>query len=146
MKDNNSTHHLSSDDEQSLRDLLKQFGEGESEKSESVEIETETQKVLLLIGEQIERAKLQPGKAYQLGRFEEISDYQIDLASHKALKYGVSRLHASIFMKGKHIYIIDHDSSNGTYLEGRRVRDKPLRLTNGCQIMLGLLHIQVMFH
>jgi len=36
----------------------------------------------------------------------------------------VSRLHASIIVDGGNIYILDHNSSNGTYLNGSRIRGK----------------------
>ena len=40
----------------------------------------------------------------------------------------VSRLHASIMVDGENIYVVDHGSTNGTYINGLRIRGRhPLK-------------------
>lgn len=103
--------------------------------------------VLLLIDDQIEHLKITPGLEYQLGRFEDPDDYQISLNNYRPMERGISRLHASLFVRDKQLYIVDHASTNGTYVAGERLRpDLPAILTRGRDILLGRLRVQVIFH
>jgi hypothetical protein len=48
----------------------------------------------------------------------------------------VSRRHASLYRRAGGWYLVDHGSTNGTFVNGRRVRG-PARLANGDEIQLG---------
>jgi hypothetical protein len=85
---------------------------------------------------------------FTLGR---VSDNQpivpdIDLSPYQAYSRGVSRLHAVIKRKpDKRITIMDLGSSNGTYLNGRRLAPHAeTPLSHGDMISLGKLKIQVL--
>lgn len=70
----------------------------------------------------------------------------LDLNPYGATMRGVSRMHARLFMQDKHLYIVDLHSTNGTYLAGKRLEaDVPTRLSNGAEVLLGSLLIQVVF-
>jgi len=102
--------------------------------------------VLLLIDDSIEHLKLTPGLEYQLGRFESPDNYQVSLNAYRPMERGISRLHASLFVRDHKLYIVDHASTNGTYVSGERLRpDMPVILGRGCDILLGRLRIQVIF-
>lgn len=70
----------------------------------------------------------------------------LDLNPYGATMRGVSRIHARLFMQDKHLYIVDLHSTNGTYLAGKRLEaDTPTRLSNGAEVLLGSLLIQIVF-
>ena len=70
----------------------------------------------------------------------------LDLNPYGATMRGVSRIHARLFMKDKQLYIVDLHSTNGTYLAGKRLEaDTPTQVSNGAEILLGSLMIQVVF-
>ncbi len=82
---------------------------------------------------------------FTMGR---ISDEQtimpdIDLTPYRAYEYGVSRLHAALKRKEDKLTIMDLNSSNGTYLDGFRLKpEHETPLSHGCIISLGKLRIQ----
>ena len=84
---------------------------------------------------------------FTLGR---VSDEQpiipdIDLTPYQAYASGVSRLHAVLKRKGKGVVVSDLGSSNGTFLNGKRIekhKDKPVN--HGDIISLGKLKIQIL--
>ncbi len=67
----------------------------------------------------------------------------IDLTAHNAYEYGVSRLHAVLKRKDNKMTIMDLGSSNGTYVDGIRLKpDLETPLTHGSIISLGKLRVQ----
>lgn len=84
---------------------------------------------------------------FTLGR---VSDAQpimpdIDLTPYQAYSSGVSRLHAVFKREGQQVFVKDLGSSNGTYLNGKRLKsnvDQPL--THGDLLSLGKLKIQIL--
>jgi len=69
----------------------------------------------------------------------------IDLTPYKGLEAGVSRLHASIRIKGKEVYIMDLGSANGTRLNGDKLPPStPHRLEDESVISLGKLKLKVL--
>ncbi len=69
----------------------------------------------------------------------------IDLTPYQAYASGVSRLHAVVKREGDRVVIMDLGSSNGTYLNGRRLAphtEEPLK--HGDVVALGKLKIQVL--
>ena len=85
---------------------------------------------------------LQPAARIVLGRAD--TDYRerpdADLTRYEALEKGVSRLHAVIERHEDTLTIMDLGSTNGTYVNGRRLApDEPRILRDGDEIRLGLL-------
>ncbi len=67
----------------------------------------------------------------------------IDLSPYQGYGSGVSRLHAKIRRQGNQVVLIDLDSANGTYLNGKRIGTlQEEALVNGDVIVLGKLKIQ----
>lgn len=70
----------------------------------------------------------------------------IDLTSCGASTAGVSRLHARIHRLSTGYFIEDCDSTNGTFLNGKRmVAYMPLGLATGDELQLGQLQFTVTF-
>jgi hypothetical protein len=68
----------------------------------------------------------------------------IDLSAFDAFSSGVSRRHATIRRRGSRVVLLDLNSANGTYVNGKRLgprQEEPL--ANGDVIALGRLKIQV---
>lgn len=86
-------------------------------------------------------------KEFTLGRVSEAQPIMpdIDLTPYQAYACGVSRLHAVIKREGEQVFVMDLGSSNGTYLNGRRLEpndNQPLH--HGDMIALGKLKIQIL--
>src|SRR5215207_6877853 len=70
----------------------------------------------------------------------------VDLTPYQAEAMGVSRLHFSIEPDADRLILRDHNSGNGTQLNGNRLKpDEAYRLSSGDQIMAGLLRLDVTF-
>ncbi len=70
----------------------------------------------------------------------------VDLEPYNAWEAGISRLHVGIRRKGTLAYVADLGSSNGTFLNGRRLEAGFERLLrNNDQLQLSRLSIQVKF-
>ncbi len=86
---------------------------------------------------------------FTLGRVSEGQPIMpdIDLSSFNGYQLGVSRLHAVLKkQKSNEIAIVDLGSSNGTYLNGARLKPhEPQKLAHGDIVSLGKLKIQVLF-
>lgn len=84
---------------------------------------------------------------FTLGR---ISDGQpimpdIDLSPYQAYARGVSRLHAVLKREANHVFLMDLGSSNGTYVNGKRLTPNiDHAIANGDVIALGKLKIQIL--
>jgi len=87
-------------------------------------------------------------REFTLGR---ISDAQpimpdIDLTPYQAYASGVSRLHAVLKREGMQVRVMDLGSSNGTYLNGKRLKPNADQiLQHGDMLSLGKLKIQILF-
>ena len=83
-----------------------------------------------------------------LGRYDSVSDYtpDLDLTPYQAGSKGVSRLHASIQRTGDRLELVDLDSANGTYINGKQLRARtPGILRDGDEIRLGNLVLHIFF-
>lgn len=70
----------------------------------------------------------------------------INLTDYDALSKGVSRKHASIIRKDGSLYLVDHASANGTFLNGQRVVANQSRvLRDGDEVRLGHLVVRISF-
>ena len=84
---------------------------------------------------------------FTLGRTSEAQPIMpdIDLTPYQAYASGVSRLHAVLKRQGQQVSVKDLGSSNGTYLNGKRLKsnvDQPIE--NGDLLSLGKLKIQIL--
>jgi hypothetical protein len=69
----------------------------------------------------------------------------VDLSPYDAYARGVSRLHAVIKREIGQVVLVDLDSANGTFINGRRLTPKEDHvLANGDVIALGKLKIQIL--
>lgn len=85
-------------------------------------------------------------EGYILGRSDESSDYlpDIDLARFDARQHGVSRRHAALVRFRNTINVIDLNSVNGTYLNGKKLLpDTPYPLSSGDSLKLGTFGLMV---
>lgn len=85
-------------------------------------------------------------EGYILGRTDDASDYlpDIDLALFGGREYGVSRRHAALVRYRGRIHILDLNSVNGTYLNGRRlIPDTPYPLSVGDALKLGNMNLVI---
>lgn len=70
----------------------------------------------------------------------------VDLGRLGGWERGVSRLHAAIQRLGGRLYLVDLDSTNGTFLNGRRIEPRvPCLLHDRDHVRLGLFDIAVYF-
>ncbi len=79
-----------------------------------------------------------------LGRADPMSAFRpdLDLAPYGAMRYGVSRRHSLVRPGDRLLYLIDQNSTNGTWVNGQRLlpgRDFPL--SDGDVIELGALRM-----
>lgn len=84
---------------------------------------------------------------FTLGRLSEGQPIMpdIDLTPYQAYASGVSRLHAVVKRDSERIFVMDLGSSNGTYLNGRRLNPHMEEdLKHGDVVALGKLKIQVL--
>ncbi|MCL4529038.1 MAG: FHA domain-containing protein [Chloroflexi bacterium] len=84
---------------------------------------------------------------FTLGRISEGQPIMpdIDLSPYQAYANGVSRLHAVIKREGNQILLMDLGSSNGTYVNGKRLNPNiEQNLKNGDVVALGKLKVQVL--
>ena len=70
----------------------------------------------------------------------------VDLNAFQAGERGVSRMHLKLTRVQELVYVMDMDSTNGTFLNGRRLVHRcPRILRNGDELRLGHLTIKVRF-
>jgi hypothetical protein len=84
---------------------------------------------------------------FTLGRLSEGQPIMpdIDLTPYQAYASGVSRLHAVVKRDSNRVMVMDLGSSNGTYLNGRRINPHVEEsLSHGDIVALGKLKIQVL--
>lgn len=79
-------------------------------------------------------------EGYIIGRSDDSSDYipDIDLSQYGARQHGVSRRHAALIYYRKVVNVIDLESINGTYLNGKKlIPNTPYPLNSGDSLKLG---------
>ncbi|MCC7187358.1 MAG: FHA domain-containing protein [Anaerolineales bacterium] len=84
---------------------------------------------------------------FTLGRLSEGQPIMpdIDLTPYQAYASGVSRLHAVVKRDASRVVVMDLGSSNGTYLNGRRLNPHMEEsLSHGDIVALGKLKIQIL--
>jgi hypothetical protein len=84
---------------------------------------------------------------FTLGRVSEAQPIMpdIDLTPYQAYASGVSRLHAVLKREGKRVFVMDLGSSNGSYLNGKRLKpNTEENVKHGDLLALGKLKIQIL--
>lgn len=88
-------------------------------------------------------------REFTLGRASENQPIMpdIDLTPYQAYANGVSRIHALIKRKDKHVSVMDLDSSNGTYMNNERLKPNvETPIDNNDILSLGKLKIQFLLN
>jgi hypothetical protein len=68
----------------------------------------------------------------------------LDLTPHLAIEHGVSRLHAALLPASDGLYIVDMESTNGTWINGNYlVPGERYALNIGDRLELGLLRLMI---
>ena len=133
------THHISASDKLKRVEL-------DGRKAELVPQDLDTWASLHLV-ESGQILALADRSEFTLGR---VSDAQpimpdIDLTPYQAYASGVSRLHAVLKREGERVFIMDLGSSNGTYVNGKRITPNVTQPINHSDIIsLGKLRIQIL--
>lgn len=137
---------LSSNNPLLRRALNQQLNEVETEETEA--IQEVSHEILFLIRGMVERFELKKGQVIKIGRYDvSKGNDELDLTPYGAGDRGVSRDHASIHVDDDGIHITDLESTNGTYIHGKRLDPfTPTLLQKGTELLLGRLTVQVMFH
>lgn len=100
--------------------------------------------LVLVIRGMIERLSFPENKTLFLGRG--IQENLIDLSTYGAADRGVSRRHARLHIEGDYLYVTDLNSTNGTYIAGRRLDPHvPCQVRRDEDLMLGNLQIKLLF-
>ncbi|MBK8029516.1 MAG: FHA domain-containing protein [Chloroflexi bacterium] len=86
-----------------------------------------------------------------LGRFSQIPSRGkvIDFSPFNIHDYGVSRIHATLQLQNNRVTICDNGSTNGTYLNGKRLKSSASYVLNeGDYVALGtlLLRFDLLYH
>ncbi len=102
--------------------------------------------ILLHILNEIEHLALAEGQSVVIGRADKGIDFfpDVDLSGYNARKQGVSRRHVRVFMREGHIYVMDMNSNNGTFLHGKKLpASRPTLLNDGDHLRLGMMELSV---
>ena len=89
---------------------------------------------------------LLPGSSLILGRKGGVltSEDVFDLTEFQASGLGVSRRHCLLLQRGCEVIVMDLDSTNGTYINGRRLLPHRVHaVTQGDRVSLGDLHLAI---
>ncbi|MBE7550137.1 MAG: FHA domain-containing protein [Anaerolineales bacterium] len=118
----------------------------ETEADQSLEPGTGPMTLRLIIGEHQREVQVVLNKVIHLGRLDPASNIfpEVDLSPDGSQAQGVSRRHVGIFKQGAGVMIEDLGSSNGTFVNGKRLDPYfPEPLKHGDLLQLGRLLIKV---
>lgn len=102
--------------------------------------------LLHLAGNQVTTVGMDVWRVVVLGRADPTSSFRpdLDLAPHSAMRLGVSRRHALIKPDMTSLWLIDQNSTNGTWINGKRLRPgRQHPLNDGDRVELGDLKFTV---
>lgn len=111
------------------------------------DIRTTDHVVSLVVLNSGRRLRLEDGKDLLIGRATRDGEYpDIDLGRDGGYDAGVSRRHAMISIRDGVCMLTDLSSSNGTFVNGRRLSPhQPVALRNGDELKFGTLLLRVEF-
>jgi hypothetical protein len=79
-----------------------------------------------------------------LGRGKEADNVDLDLTDYDAGSLGVSRRHAIMQILAGNLYIVDSGSTNGTYINGKKIPSgEPRQIEDDDIVSLGGFHFKV---
>lgn len=106
--------------------------------------------ILILIHNRVERVVIAEESHCLLGRFENRPTPKsnfVDLSRYDSQARSVSRIHAQLHMDSKRLYITDLDSTNGTYVNDKRISPHhAVQLRSGDDLLLGKLRVSIVFN
>lgn len=106
---------------------------------------TDTQ-VILYVRDERDPLVLPREARLVLGRVNAEKVPDIDLTRYRALEKGVSTRHAALERQGDRLMIVDLGSTNGTYLNRRRIEpSQPVTVLDGAEVQLGELVLRLYF-
>lgn len=73
----------------------------------------------------------------ELSENSQISFGRSSEADHRLADDGLSRLHSTVYREGDNIWVIDENSTNGTFVNGEKVQSGGTPLHNGDRIKIG---------
>ena len=104
--------------------------------------------LVLQLVESDARLTITPDKETLFGRFDPDGNNpsQVDLSPYGGRKKGVSRIHAAIYRSKHTLSLADLGSSNGTFLNGERLRPQQTRvLRDGDEVRFGGLAAKIYY-
>jgi hypothetical protein len=104
--------------------------------------------LVLDLGEARQQVVISEREQITIGRVDGLTSVlpTIDLSRQGGWERGVSRLHAAIQRLEDRLYLIDLGSTNGTFLNGRRIESRIPHLLHDCDhVRLGLFDIEIHF-
>lgn len=104
--------------------------------------------IMLLVRGLTQTIDLSKQPVVVLGRVDHksVSQPDIDLGRFGAAERGVSREHARLEIQGDNLYLIDLNSTNGTFFKGARLAaGEQCLLRQADEFILGRLAVQVLF-
>ncbi len=110
-------------------------------------IKSQAGTLLVIVQGAMERYYTKDGLSLTLGRKSDAGKVDIDLTPFGGHQRGVSRLHARLHIEKNELYITDLNSSNGTFLDGQRLRPyQPYQVTRRYSLLvLGSLSVQLSY-
>ncbi len=121
-------------DEQQIRQIVASY------EPVTTTVYHDTEEVVLFINDAVERLKLDAEHSAILGRAT------LDMTPFGDQSKGVSRRHARLHVSTGFLYLTDLHSTNGTYINGERLRPGEAVIVNrNDEIRLGELTLQVLF-
>jgi serine/threonine protein kinase len=105
------------------------------------------EKIILYFPDNGHLLELQEGKEYTFGRKHRNQPLipDIDLTPLKGYDWGISRMHARLVVNAGKATITDLNSSNGTWVSGKRIPpDEPTTVENKEVFLLGRLRLQLL--
>ncbi|MEN8240540.1 MAG: FHA domain-containing protein [Chloroflexota bacterium] len=108
----------------------------------------DTKKVILVIPDShYEPIGIEIVRSVVLGRGKDAENVDLDLTEYDAGGLGVSRRHAILQTISGVLYVVDSGSTNGTYLNGKKLSVlEPTRVADDDIISLGGFHFKVMVY
>ena len=92
------------------------------------------------------QSKVGRGREYVIGRSGKGINPDVDLTPLGAATQGISRQHAALMVDGDTLFIKDLNSTNFTYVEGKRLRGtEQLALKSGDRVQFGNLLLTIHF-
>jgi pSer/pThr/pTyr-binding forkhead associated (FHA) protein len=76
-------------------------------------------------------------EAFEIKVVESVTIGRSDAATVQVKDDGLSRVHASIFRQSEVVWIVDENSTNGSFVNGQEVSPEGSRLSDGDEILIG---------